>query len=125
MNGVTQLTGEQRELLARTEKLAAEVLAPLAADGRPGEINRPLLAALAEHRLLPQLFDSGISAMRLCLLREALARHCTEAETALAVQGLGAFPILQAGRPEVVDEWLPRLSAGDAAAAFALTEPDA
>jgi acyl-CoA dehydrogenase len=61
----------------------------------------------------------------LCLLREGLARYCTEAETALAVQGLGAYPILRAGRPGVVAEWLPRLAAGDAVAGLALTEPEA
>ena len=38
--------------------------------------------------------------MELCLIREGLARHCTEAETAFAVQGLGSFPLLQSGRPE-------------------------
>ena len=31
-------------------------------------------------------------AMELCLIREGLARHCTEAETAFAVQGLGRLP---------------------------------
>ena len=35
--------------------------------------------------------------MDLCLIREALARECTEAETAFALQGLGAYPILQSG----------------------------
>ena len=49
---------------------------------------------------------------------EGLARHCTEAETAFAVQGLGGFPISG-------DEWRPRLAAGEAVAAFALTEPGA
>lgn len=113
------------------EGLAAEHLAPLAAKGEPGAINRPLLAALAEHGLLAQVFrrsDSGFlptSAMDLCLLREGLARHSTEAETTLAVQGLGAYPILRAGRPEVAGEWLPKIAAGAVAAGFALTEPDA
>ena len=58
-------------------------------------------------------------------VREGLARYSTEAETAFALQGLGAHPILAAGRAEVVDHWIPRVSAGEAVAAFALTEPDA
>jgi alkylation response protein AidB-like acyl-CoA dehydrogenase len=128
---VTLRSEEHRTLLERTERLAAEVLAPLAAAGEPGVINRPLLAALAEHGLLGRVFRRGdggfvpTSALDLCLIREGLARHCTEAETALAVQGLGAYPILRTGRPEVVGTWLPRIAAGAAAAAFALTEPDA
>ncbi|KAA2254492.1 acyl-CoA dehydrogenase [Solihabitans fulvus] len=129
----THLTDAQRELLARSEKLAAGVFAPIASAGTPGEINRPLLAALAEHGLLGRVFttDSAgthrptVPAVDLCLLREGLARHCTEAETALALQGLGGYPILQAGRPEVIAEWIPRIASGAAAAGFALTEPGA
>ena len=113
------------------QTVAAEKLAPLAAAGEPGVINRPLLAALAEHGLLTQVFrraDNGFlptSAMDLCLIREGLARYSTEAETTLAVQGLGAYPILRAGRPEVVDTWLPKSAAGEVAAGFALTDPEA
>ncbi len=63
--------------------------------------------------------------MDLCLLREALATQSTEAETALALQGLGGYPILQSGTEETVRRWLPAVAAGDAVAAFALTEPEA
>jgi alkylation response protein AidB-like acyl-CoA dehydrogenase len=115
----------QRELIGRTETLACEVFAPIAAAGKPGMINRKLLGALAEQDVLPRLYAGGsVSAMELCLIREGLARHCTEAETAFALQGLGGYPILRAGRREVVDEWIPRIAAG-APAGFALTEPDA
>ncbi|MEA2498453.1 MAG: acyl-CoA dehydrogenase, partial [Actinomycetota bacterium] len=65
------------------------------------------------------------SAAVLCLLREGLAQGSTEAETALALQGLGAYPILQAGREELRREWIPRVAQGEAVAAFALTEPEA
>jgi alkylation response protein AidB-like acyl-CoA dehydrogenase len=61
----------------------------------------------------------------LCILRESLATQSTEAETALALQGLGSYPVLQSGREEVVRRWLPAVAAGDAVAAFALTEPEA
>jgi acyl-CoA dehydrogenase len=119
----THLSPAHQELRDHTEKVAA-TLPPIAQSGAPGTINRPLLAALAEHGLLGRLFPTT-SAMDLCLIREALARHCTEAETAFALQGLGAYPILLAGKESVVDSWLPRITSGAAAVGFALTEPDA
>jgi acyl-CoA dehydrogenase len=115
------------ELLRRTEALARDVLAPVARDGTPGRINRPLVLALAEHGLLDRVLGGAgdVPALELCLIREGLARHCTEAETAFAVQGLGAHPILANGAPEVVAEWIPRVTRGEAVAGFALTEPGA
>jgi acyl-CoA dehydrogenase len=111
------------DLLEEARRLGHEVFAPIAARGEPRRLNRPLVRALGEQGLLELAFSG--SAQELCLLREGLAHGCTEAETALALQGLGGYPILRAGQPEVRDEWLPRLAAGEAVAAFALTEPDA
>ncbi len=117
-------------LLERTEEVARR-LPPVAGAGEPGRVNLALLAALASEGLLGEIFrreGSGYaptSATALCLIREGLARHCTEAETAFALQGLGAYPILLAGRPEVVGEWIPRIAAGEVAVGFALTEPGA
>jgi acyl-CoA dehydrogenase len=119
----THLSPAHQELRDHTEKVAS-TLPSLAAQGEPGTINRPLLAALASHGLLGRLFPET-SAMDLCVIREALARHCTEAETAFALQGLGAYPILLAGTKSVVDAWIPRIAAGEAAVGFALTEPGA
>jgi acyl-CoA dehydrogenase len=109
------------ELLERARRLGEEVFAPLARE--EGRLNRPLVRALGERGLLQLVFDG--SATELCELREGLAQSCTEAETALALQGLGGHPILRYGRPQIADDWIPRLAAGSAVAAFALSEPDA
>jgi acyl-CoA dehydrogenase len=123
---VFALDPARQELLAATRTVARERLAPVAAAGEPGRVNRPLLRALHEHGLLARLFpEGGVSALDLCVLREALAMECTDAETALALQGLGAYPILQAGRPELAERWVPAVARGEAVAAFALTEPQA
>ncbi|MFE7241030.1 acyl-CoA dehydrogenase family protein [Streptomyces sp. NPDC057582] len=103
--------------------LAEQELRPLAEKGEPGHVNRPLIAALGELGLLDRLFSSG--ALDLCLLRESLARGCTEAETALALQGLGTYPLVQAGTQAHRARWLPEVRAGRAVAAFALSEPGA
>jgi acyl-CoA dehydrogenase len=121
------LSAAQRDLLQRSEMLAREVLAPIARDGVPGTVNRPLVTALSAHGLVPDVLGRGadIPVLSLCLVREGLARFSTEAEIAFALQGLGSHPILVAGRPEVADVWIPRVLAGEAVAGFALTEPDA
>jgi acyl-CoA dehydrogenase len=112
-------------LLERSEALARDVLAPIARDGEPGRVNRPLVSALSSHGLVLAVLGRGgeIPVVDLCLMREGLARFCTEAEIAFALQGLGAHPILVAGRPEVSGVWIPRVVSGEAVAAFALTEP--
>jgi alkylation response protein AidB-like acyl-CoA dehydrogenase len=126
------LNERQLELLAESKRLAREVLAPVAARGVPGRVDRELVRVLAECGLLPRLFPEraggtaprDVAAFDLCLLREGLAQGCVHAETALAMQGLGGYPILQSGRPDVVARWVPRIAGGDAIAAFALTEPE-
>lgn len=108
---------------AELRTLAAERLRPLAEKGEPGRVDRPLLAGLGALGLLSRLFDSG--ALELCLMRESLAHACTEAETALALQGLGAHPVHAHGTPAQRARWLPRVADGTAVAAFALSEPGA
>lgn len=125
---MTRFTGfalgtDQEEWCARLRALAAERLRPLAEKGEPGRVNRPLLAALGEEGLLGRVFTSG--ALDLCLLRESLAYGCTEAETALALQGLGAYPVLRSGSDAQRERWLPGVRAGRTVAAFALSEPGA
>ncbi|MET9521968.1 acyl-CoA dehydrogenase family protein [Streptomyces coeruleorubidus] len=108
---------------AELRALAAERLHPLADKGEPGRVNRALLAELGSLGLLGRLFTSG--ALDLCLMRESLAYACTEAETALALQGLGAHPVHAHGTVTQRARWLPRVADGSAVAAFALSEPGA
>ncbi|MFF4591214.1 acyl-CoA dehydrogenase family protein [Streptomyces sp. NPDC001388] len=108
---------------AELRTLAADRLRPLAEKGEPGRVNRPLLAELGRLGLISRLFTSG--ALDLCLMRESLAQGCTEAETALALQGLGAHPVHAHGSPAQRERWLPRVADGAAVAAFALSEPGA
>ncbi|MDB6090542.1 MAG: Butyryl-CoA dehydrogenase [Gammaproteobacteria bacterium] len=61
----------------------------------------------------------------LALIRETLARHDALADFAFAMQGLGSGAISLAGSPELKERYLPRVAAGEAIAAFALSEADA
>ena len=68
---------------------------------------------------------TGFDVRSLALIREILARHDALADFAFAMQGLGSGAISIAGSPELKARYLQRVVAGDAIAAFALSEPDA
>jgi acyl-CoA dehydrogenase len=123
------LTPGEQHVLEWVRRVAAGL-----ADVDPvhGAVNRPLVKRMGEQNLLRKLFGGDAdeppthaAAMQLCLLREGLAEVNTEAETALALQGLGSYPILQSGNDATRDRWLPGVASGDVVPAFALSEPDA
>ncbi|MFJ7999684.1 acyl-CoA dehydrogenase family protein [Streptomyces sp. NPDC096310] len=120
---VFSLDPVQTAWCAELRALAGRRLRPLAERGEAGRVNRPLVAELGRLGLLEKVFTS--SALDLCLLRESLAQGCTEAETALALQGLGTYPVVLAGTERQRARWLPEVCAGRAVAAFALSEPGA
>ncbi|MEV5509882.1 acyl-CoA dehydrogenase family protein [Streptomyces orinoci] len=121
------LDPRQRRWTRELRQLAVERLRPLTGSAPPGRVNRPLVGALGELGLLARVFPAGgrAAAMDLCLLRESLAQECTEAETALALQGLGAHPLVLAGTPAQRAHWLARVTEGRAVIAFALSEAGA
>ena len=132
MSAAFELEAEHRAVMDEARRVAREKLAAVAERGEAGRVNRPLLKALGEQGLLPRLFpetaggsrQGEVSSLELCTLREALARESPEIETALALQGLGAYPILQSGRAEVVQRMVPPVARGETVAAFALTEAE-
>jgi alkylation response protein AidB-like acyl-CoA dehydrogenase len=127
------LSTQQREFVRWVREVAESQLLRYAGAGTPGRVNRGLVAAMGEAGLLGRLYGEGDSvggaaraaAMDLRLLRETLAAVSTEAETALALQGLGSYPILLSGNEAVAERWLPLVVSGEAVAAYALSEPEA
>jgi acyl-CoA dehydrogenase len=61
----------------------------------------------------------------IALLREVFAYHAGLADFSFVMQGLGSGPIALAGSEAQRAAQLPRVAAGEAIAAFALSEPDA
>jgi acyl-CoA dehydrogenase len=61
----------------------------------------------------------------IALLREVFAYHHGLADFAFVMQGLGSGPIVLDGTEAQKKAWLPSVAAGEAIAAFALSEPDA
>jgi len=122
-----------RNRLASDAAAIARKLAPAAASGAEGRVNRRLITGLAQEGLLPRLFprraggtrDEEVSAVDLCAVREALARESTVTENAIAIQTLGAYPIVLAGSDEQAGRYAGPVARGEAVAAFAITEPGA
>lgn len=84
---------------------------------------RRLVTAMGAAGLLEPTVAEPHDVRTLCLAREILARHSGLADFAFAMQGLGSGPIVLAGTAEQKRAWLPKVAAGEAIAAFALTEP--
>jgi acyl-CoA dehydrogenase len=87
---------------------------------------RNLVASLGHHGWLKHTAPdpdapAPLNVRILCLMRETLARHDGLADFAFAMQGLGAGPISLFGNAEQ-RRWLKKTRAGEAIAAFALTE---
>lgn len=61
----------------------------------------------------------------IALLREVLAYHAGLADFSFVMQGLGSGPIALEGDEALRRRYLPRVAAGQAIAALALSEPDA
>ncbi|GAA1851966.1 acyl-CoA dehydrogenase family protein [Asanoa iriomotensis] len=123
-----RLSAEHQRFATWARATAAEHIAPLAR--HDGRVNRPLLREMGARGLLRAVFGGTAepdqaAALQLCLLREAIAQVSGEAETALALQGLGSYPILQSGTRDLAARWIPPIAAGEAVAAFALSEPGA
>jgi acyl-CoA dehydrogenase len=120
------LTSEHQRLWAQVTAWSREVLQP-----RPEPLSdeaarreaTALLRALGDAGLLETLALQDLRA--LCLLREAVAHASPLADAVIAIQALGATPILRAGTDQQRARWLREITAGQVMTAFAMTEPDA
>ena len=101
---------------------------PAETDARCRELVGRLGAGGWLRHVVPAAFggaEETLDVRTLCLARETLARHDPLADFAFAMQGLGSAPISLFGTQAQKRRWLPPVAAGDAVAAFALSEPHA
>ena len=113
-------------LAGRLASFAKQQIAPLGAaeDDQAGRAQARVVAKrLGEAGLLAALEPLDLRA--LCLVREALAAVSPLADAVFALQGLGSMPLILTPEAPARAAWLKRVRAGDAIAAFAMTEPDA
>jgi short-chain 2-methylacyl-CoA dehydrogenase len=125
-----QLDEEHEELRKSVESFAREVVAPVIGElYERGEFPYDIVARMGQMGLfgLPvaeEYGGMGGDYFALCLALEELARvDSSVAITLEAGVGLGVMPLYRFGTEAQKREWLPRLCAGAALAAFGLTEP--
>ena len=88
-------------------------------------ICRRLVKELGQAGYLKYCVNDSPDVRSMSLIRETLAYHAGLADFAFAMQGLGSGAIVLAGTPAQKQRYLPRAAAGEAIAAFALSEPEA
>jgi len=124
---------EQVALKQKVIALCEEKLAPL--EKKVGESNvmsREIADVLAESGLfklfVPAQYGNTTpmpSLVSVCLVREELARRCPNAELIFVMQGLGSYPIVITGSPELQAKYCPLIASGEKIFTLCLTEPNA
>jgi acyl-CoA dehydrogenase len=126
---------EHRAFAENLDEWAGQATAEIEGDRDHGDVDalcRSWVRALGKGGWLRYCVPKGhggvhdpLRSLYLVIARETLARHSGLADFAFTMQGLGSGPIALAGSDELKAHYLPKVAAGEAIAAFALTEPDA
>jgi alkylation response protein AidB-like acyl-CoA dehydrogenase len=119
---------EEAMILDVVRKLVAEKVAPRAAAiDESGEFPWDIQKVFAENDLLGIPFPAeygGVGGSFLTYVKvvEEVAKACASSSLIIAVQELGALPIIIAGSHEQKQRFIPKLASGEWTGAYALTE---
>ncbi|MGD1067839.1 MAG: acyl-CoA dehydrogenase family protein, partial [Vulcanimicrobiaceae bacterium] len=120
---------EEAMILEVVRDLVKEKVEPRAAEiDATGEYPWDLQKLFAQNDLLGIPFPAeygglGGSFVTYVKVVEEVAKACASSALIIAVQELGALPIIIGGNDEQKRRWIPDLAAGKKIAAYALTEP--
>src|SRR5436853_3032902 len=124
-----EFSEEQLAIRETIRELVQDRVAPRAAEiDERAEYPKDIEQLFAENGVLAIPFPEeygGISgsSVTICMGIEEIAKACTTCSLILAVQALGAYPILVAGTEEQKSRLCPPLAQGGRVAAYALSEP--
>jgi len=119
---------EEAMILEVVRQLVAEKVAPRAAEiDEKGEFAHDIKKLFAENDLMGIPFPAeygglGGSFVTYVKVVEEIAKACASSSLIVAVQELGALPILIGGSDEQKKKYIPKLASGEWIAAYALTE---
>lgn len=122
-------TEEARDLLALVREIAAEELAPRAAEAeRRGEFPREVFRTLGKAGLLslpyPEELGGGAQPYTVYLqVLEELAAAWGTVALGISVHTLACYPLAQFGTREQQERWLPDMLGGDQLGGYCLSEP--
>lgn len=122
-------TEEARDLLALVREIAAEELAPRAAEAeRRGEFPREVFRTLGKAGLLslpyPEELGGGAQPYTVYLqVLEELAAAWGTVALGVSVHTLACYPLAQFGTREQQERWLPDMLGGDQLGGYCLSEP--
>src|SRR5205823_3715053 len=125
---VSHLSEDEQDLIDAIRELGQQRVAPRAAEiDHTGQFPWDMKELLAQQDILAMPFPmeyGGIGATELAIVMaiEELSRYCATTGLLLAVQKLGAMPIILAGNDEQKQKYFPPLASGEWLAAFGLTE---
>jgi alkylation response protein AidB-like acyl-CoA dehydrogenase len=122
------LTDEQREIRELVRTLAAEKIAPRAAEiDESHEFPWDVVDVFRDHDIFALLFGekyggTGTGTLLALIAMEEVSKVCATSGLILAVQELGSLGIKLAGNEEQKQRYLPKFASGEWIAAYALTE---
>lgn len=125
---VSHLSEDEQTLIETIHEIAQERVAPRAAEiDHTGEYPWDMKELLAQQDILAMPFPEaygglGSTELAVVMAIEELSRYCATTGLILAVQQLGAMPIMLAGNEEQKRKYLPPLASGEWLSAYALTE---
>ncbi|HEY3994274.1 MAG TPA: acyl-CoA dehydrogenase family protein [Ktedonobacteraceae bacterium] len=125
---VSHLSEDEQTLIETIHEIARERVAPRAAEiDHTGEYPWDMQELLAQQDILAMAFPEaygglGSTELAVVMAIEELSRYCATTGLILAVQQLGAMPIMLAGNEEQKRKYLPPLASGAWLAAYGLTE---
>ena len=128
-----ELPPELKKMQQETRQFVDREIRPLVPDIEkrkkyPIEIVRKMAGQGIYRLLVPKEYGGMYETVRslpICVVREELGRGHNFAGASIATQGLGSYPLVLAGSPEIRKRFLPKVASGEVIPAFALTEPEA
>jgi alkylation response protein AidB-like acyl-CoA dehydrogenase len=128
-----ELPPDLKKMQEETRQFVDREIRPLVSDIEkkkkyPIEIVRKMARQGIYRLLVPKEYGGMYETVRslpICVVREELGRGHNFAGASIATQGLGSYPLVLAGSPEIRKRFLPKVASGEVVPAFALTEPEA